>query len=386
MKICIAGKNEISVYGLKLAIDLVGKENVTVIPNSSDNGYSTWQPSLLRYANYYGVNVSSLQNLYGIDDLLFISLEFDKIINPNYFSSSSKLINLHFSKLPFYRGMYTSSWPILNGEKETAVTLHEIDCGIDSGKVIDQLSFKLYEDITARELYFLYMTYAKICLKNNLVGILNNKYISVSQDEKKATYYKIGSIDYRDNTADFNCTFRELSRKIRAFNFLEYQALRIGNFKISKCILTGEKSAIRYGNFLQLDEDTIAVNLIDQDVYLLRDNQLVYFEDVKRNNFDKVLSFGDKYINHINVTDSLGMTPICYAIDNNNTKMVKELIRQGADVNFMNVDGQTPLSSAYKNYNKHRENSVIKLLIENGSDDDLIDNFGNHPSFYRTNY
>lgn len=71
------------------------------------------------------------------DDLIFISLEFDKIVNPDLFKDA-RLYNIHFSLLPSYKGMYTSAIPILNGEEMVGVTFHEIDKGIDTGNIIAQ--------------------------------------------------------------------------------------------------------------------------------------------------------------------------------------------------------------------------------------------------------
>ena len=39
--------------------------------------------------------------------------------------------------------MYTSIWPIINGENYCGVTLHEIDSGIDTGDIIDQIKVKI---------------------------------------------------------------------------------------------------------------------------------------------------------------------------------------------------------------------------------------------------
>ena len=39
--------------------------------------------------------------------------------------------------------MYTSCLPILFNEKESGVTLHKIDRGIDTGDIIDQITFPI---------------------------------------------------------------------------------------------------------------------------------------------------------------------------------------------------------------------------------------------------
>jgi methionyl-tRNA formyltransferase len=68
--------------------------------------------------------------------------------------------------------MYTSAWPILNGEDETGVTLHEIDEGIDTGNIIDQISFPITEDDTARDLYFKYLKYGSMLIRIDVEMII----------------------------------------------------------------------------------------------------------------------------------------------------------------------------------------------------------------------
>ncbi|MBO4648406.1 MAG: hypothetical protein J5806_09645 [Lentisphaeria bacterium] len=48
------------------------------------------------------------------------------------------IANIHGAKLPEYRGASVLQWAIINGETETAVTLHYIDDGVDTGPIIGQ--------------------------------------------------------------------------------------------------------------------------------------------------------------------------------------------------------------------------------------------------------
>ena len=82
MRVCIAGKNDIAVFGLKLLILKLGKENILACPNSDDDGSPSWQPSLARYAERLGIQIVNLEDLYDQDDIIFLSLEFNKIIIP----------------------------------------------------------------------------------------------------------------------------------------------------------------------------------------------------------------------------------------------------------------------------------------------------------------
>ncbi|EAK1781968.1 hypothetical protein CVR99_08615, partial [Campylobacter upsaliensis] len=142
MKVCIAGKNDIAVNALEFLLTFYEPKDLIVVPNQNDEGKDTWQRSLKKVAQKYGVKIVSLEECYSVKDLLFISLEFDLIIKPEKFVSK-RLFNIHFSNLPKYKGVYTSIMPILYGENEAGVTLHYIDDGIDTGDIISQRLFKI---------------------------------------------------------------------------------------------------------------------------------------------------------------------------------------------------------------------------------------------------
>ena len=100
MIVCIAGKNNIAVEILIYLVQIgIKKENIYIISNKTDDGKDNWQRSLLKKANKMGIEIRNLEDVYSIENLLFLSLEFDKIVNPNKFKSN-KVFNIHFSLLP----------------------------------------------------------------------------------------------------------------------------------------------------------------------------------------------------------------------------------------------------------------------------------------------
>ena len=104
--ICIAGKNRIAVEALEFLYSF-NSFALHICPSRSDSGDDTWQPSLRNAATKLGVSEIPLDNCYEIQDLLFLSLEFDRIIKPCRFNNAL-LVNLHFSLLPAYKGCFTS--------------------------------------------------------------------------------------------------------------------------------------------------------------------------------------------------------------------------------------------------------------------------------------
>ncbi|MTJ07339.1 MupA/Atu3671 family FMN-dependent luciferase-like monooxygenase [Anabaena sp. UHCC 0204] len=57
-------------------------------------------------------------------------------------------INYHDSPLPKYAGLYATSWALLNGETEYAITWHEVACEIDAGRIFKQKAVPILPDDT----------------------------------------------------------------------------------------------------------------------------------------------------------------------------------------------------------------------------------------------
>tara|TARA_Y100000590_G_scaffold469567_1_gene658315 strand:- start:2092 stop:2862 length:771 start_codon:yes stop_codon:yes gene_type:complete len=242
MFICIAGKNQCSIDVIKiLAKHKINKKNIFILPNSTDKGRDTWQPSLKKYALKNKFKIVKLDELYGIKDLIFFSLEYEKIINVNKFESKS-LFNYHFSLLPKYRGCHTNFLQIFNGEKYTGVTLHKINKGIDTGNIIDQKKFKIMLNDTAYDNYIKLMNCSVKLFKKNLYKIMKSSYKEKKQILSKGSYYKRSSVDYKKiikiNTR--KQTLR-IHNKIRSLIFPPYQMPIVNGIQVKKSIYRKDK-------------------------------------------------------------------------------------------------------------------------------------------------
>ncbi len=232
---CIAGKNQCSIDALKYLLERsdIKNDSICVCANNDDIGEDTWQPSLLKFANNNNIQSKELKQLYNVSDLKFFSLEFDRIIDINNFKSN-KLFNFHFSLLPKYRGCHTNYLQIKNGEKFTGVTCHEIDNGIDSGKIIDQVQYNLKNNDTARENYLKLMS-SSVRLFIKLFDLLSKgNYNTVKQVEKKSSYYARTEINYKLIEIDFNTSLLNIHNQIRALIFPPYQLPVVNEKKIIK--------------------------------------------------------------------------------------------------------------------------------------------------------
>ena len=368
MKVCIAGKNNIAVEILLYLIELgIAKENICVIPNKTDGGKDNWQRSLLKKANELGIEVKTLEDVYSIENLLFLSLEFDNIVNPNKFKSN-KLFNLHFSLLPKYKGMYTSVMPILNNEKTTGVTLHKIDKGIDTGEIIAQKEFEIDFMDNARDIYHKYIYNGILLVKKYLKKLLRNEFIeSTPQDFKLSSYFSKSAINFKKINIDLNQTSINIHNQIRAFNFREYQVPKVFGTNIISSKILNSSSKKKAGSVLFENDICFVVSTIDNDIVLYKDKVKELFLACK-NGSSELVNRLLQIPKIINVQNENGWTPLIAAIYNNQVEIVKTLLINGADLKICDFKGTTPLMYAASSYVKHKDPQILILLLNLGVD------------------
>lgn len=270
--ICIAGKNSIAVDALKAVVAECPNNQVVVLPNATDTGANSWQPSLIAAARSMSIPVVQKEDLYDEEELVLFSLEYDRILSPTKFISN-QLYNIHFSLLPAYKGMYTSAWPILNGESYSGVTLHLIDAGIDTGDIVAQTEIPIGIDDTARDLYLKYMEYGIRLFLAHYPRILCRDFRPVPQGSVGASYYSVRSIDYGNIQVDFRKTAFEVHNQVRAFCFPEYQLPEVGGYLISGSRMMRNRSLERPGCLVDEADDSLTFATIDYDVCLLKANR-----------------------------------------------------------------------------------------------------------------
>lgn len=244
--VCIAGKNQIALNATEYLLKnlRIPKSRMRIITNSDDTGLDSWQPSFKKFALQHKIPIITLEQAYQIPNLIFISLEFDKIISPSKFKTKH-LYNMHFSLLPAYKGVYTAVLPLLNGESKGGVSFHKIDCGIDTGDIIKQKAYNIELKDTAFDIYYKNLDYAFRLFKEVIENILHGEIHATCQSHIGASYYSKKAIDFKNIVIDFNKTSFEIYNQIRAFIFPPYQLPKIDNEKIYKCVLTDEKITAR---------------------------------------------------------------------------------------------------------------------------------------------
>ena len=98
-------------------------------------------------------------------------------------------LNLHGSLLPRYRGRCPINWVLVNGEKETGVTLHYMTPRPDDGDIVCQKEIRISDDDTAMSLHEKLRDASAMMLDEILPQIKSGTAPRKAQDHSKATYY-----------------------------------------------------------------------------------------------------------------------------------------------------------------------------------------------------
>lgn len=270
--LCIAGKNNIAVSVLEYSRTYLKNISLVFTPNRTDIGTDGWQKSALKYCRNNHIDIVRLEDLYNIENLVFLSTEYDRLIKTEKFKTK-RLFNIHFSLLPKYKGMYTSAWPILNGENESGVTLHIIRDGIDTGEIIDQVHIPISFDMNGLQLYERYIEEGTKLAEKNLVNLLTDNYVYKQQSAIESTYYPKESIDYSSLRLNINATAYQIHNQIRAFAFKPYQLLKYKDYELIGSEITTHKSQEKPGTILSNDNKTITVATIDYNIIMFKNTK-----------------------------------------------------------------------------------------------------------------
>jgi UDP-4-amino-4-deoxy-L-arabinose formyltransferase / UDP-glucuronic acid dehydrogenase (UDP-4-keto-hexauronic acid decarboxylating) len=127
---------------------------------------------------------------------------------------TSGCLNLHGSLLPKYRGRCPINWVLVNGEKETGVTLHYMTPRPDDGDIVCQERLTIHDDDTAKSLNEKMSLVASEMLDRILPQIKQGNAPRTAQDHEQASYF--GGRKPKDGEIDWHRTAREIRNLVRA--------------------------------------------------------------------------------------------------------------------------------------------------------------------------
>ncbi len=121
-------------------------------------------------------------------------------------------LNIHASLLPRWRGAAPIQQAILAGDKETGITIMQMDAGLDTGPILCRERVAIDDRTTAATLH----DELAVLGARAVVAALANMPAPTPQDETAATY--AGKLDRADGRLDWAQPAADLARRVRAFD------------------------------------------------------------------------------------------------------------------------------------------------------------------------
>ena len=173
---------------------------------------------------------------------LLITIGYGRILKPETLSIPAHGgINLHFSLLPKWRGAAPVQRAIEAGDKQTGVTVFQMDAGMDTGPIWVQNSYEIPTDCTSPELFDALAKLGVSAVIESLLKIAGGD-SPVAQSGVASIASKVSKEECR---IDWNSSAAEILKKIAAFSFNPgvYSFIRGEQVKISKAELSDTKLA-----------------------------------------------------------------------------------------------------------------------------------------------
>lgn len=370
MPVCLAGKNDVAVACLRRLISAGWRpDQILVVPNRDDTGRSTWQHSLLFHARSLGARVCGLEHVMSVPDIRFFSVEFDRILRPAAFSTCH-LYNVHFSRLPSYRGVATAVWPILRGERESGVTFHRIDEGVDTGPVILRRTFPIGPEMNARGLYFRCMAEAEILFAEALGLLMSGKASETPQEAEGASLFRRRDLDFSRNELDVRLGRDAALAWIRAFSFWEYQLPMVGGRPVWSARASSTPATGPVGHLCMTREHTGILSLADGDI------------EVKFSPYGALFAWAEgsdpqppdlAEVPDLDLQDRQGWSALMRAAHFGNAAAIRILVAAGASPVIANRRGTTPLMYAFSRMMETGDAAGFDALLDLGADPQAID-------------
>lgn len=183
-------------------------------------------------------------------------------------------INVHASLLPKYRGAAPIQWAVIDGEKESGVTIMQMDEGLDTGDMLAKAIVPLDEKETGGSLFDkLSEAGGRLCVET-LAKLEKGEIIPEKQGESPTAYAsmldkKMGNIDWNKSAVVIERLVRGLNPWPSAYTHLDGKTL-----KIWACdVLPQSASKGESGEILEVTKDAIHVQTGD-GIMVLREIQL----------------------------------------------------------------------------------------------------------------
>jgi len=180
-----------------------------------------------------------------------------------------KAINVHASLLPKLRGGAPLHKSIIDGYKETGITIMYMIDKMDAGDIIEQEKIEITDEDNVGTIHDKLSTLGASLIIKTLPSIFNKTNKRIKQDENEVTYAY--NIKREEEKIDFNKTSREVFNQIRGLYPypIAYTTLKDNIIKITEARLS-EKETGHIGEITEVNKNGIIVKCLDKSIIITK--------------------------------------------------------------------------------------------------------------------
>ena len=178
-------------------------------------------------------------------------------------------INVHASLLPKLRGGAPIHRAIIEGYRETGMTIMHMNTKLDGGDIISQKPLLIDDSDTAETLHDKLSVLGRDLLLETLPSIIDGTAPSIPQDESQSTY--AANIKPEDEKIDFSKLKKQIYNQVRGLNSWPgaYMILEGKRIKVWNCIMSDNNfSNLIDGQISGLYPEGIGVKVSNGEVIL----------------------------------------------------------------------------------------------------------------------
>ena len=214
---------------------------VTGLDKPVGRGYKL-QPSALKQKaeelnipvlQYEKVSRDGIEEISALEPDVIVTAAFGQILSERFLAIPKYgVLNVHASLLPKYRGSSPIQWAVLNGEKETGVTIMRTVKAVDAGDILLTKATPIGEKETAGELFDRLAVIGGEAIVEAIGMLERGEAKFVPQDSEQATHCSMiskadGKIDFTRRCCELDCFVRGMTPWPSAFCGYNGKTLKI---------------------------------------------------------------------------------------------------------------------------------------------------------------
>lgn len=223
MKAVVFAYHDMGCTGIQALLD-AGYDIEAIFTHPDNAGENNFFGSVARLAAEQGITVYApedvnhplwVERIRAMAPEVIFSFYYRNLLSDEILNLAPKgAFNLHGSLLPKYRGRAPLNWVLVNGEKETGVTLHRMTNRADAGDIVAQQSVAIADSDVALTLHRKLCTASQTLLGDALAKIRSGQTDERVQDHSQATY--VGRRTPEDGRLEWEKPAQALHNLVRA--------------------------------------------------------------------------------------------------------------------------------------------------------------------------